>query len=166
VLLFSSVQAAPLPDVALLGPYTRIEGGFTDCYVTKTAGPVSLADYVAAFYTTPLFRMERRVLALAARSPSTDADAVALGAGGTDHFAVWSVEAHSDSQLLMCPVGSRTRSWFMVQPDGGFSMLYFGSAVVPVTGKDGLGFGFRALLGLHMVYSKALLASARRGLGA
>ena len=156
----------PLPDAALLGPYARIEGGFTDCYVTQAAGPVSLADYVSAFYTTPLFRMERRVLALAARSPSTDADAVALGAGDTEHFAVWSVEARSDSQLLMCPVGSRTRSWFMVQPEGGSALLYFGSAVVPVAGKDGPGFGFHALLGLHMVYSKALLASARRRLGA
>jgi hypothetical protein len=164
--MFSSVQAVPLPDAALLGPYARIEGGFTDCYVTQAAGPVSLADFVAAFYSTPLFRMERRVLELAVRSPSTDAGAVALGAGVTDHFAVWSVEARSDSQLLMCPVGSRTRSWFMVQADGGHSRLYFGSAVVPVARKGGLGFGFRALLGLHMLYSKALLASARRRLGA
>ncbi len=66
--MFSSVQTAPLPSNALLVPYAQIEGGFTDCYVTDLPGEVTLAQYVAAFYTTPLFRLERWVLALAARS--------------------------------------------------------------------------------------------------
>ena len=43
--------------------------------------------------------------------------------------------------------------------------LYFGSAVVPVknakTGRSTLEPGFRALLGFHKMYSKALLSAAK-----
>ena len=54
----------------------------------------------------------------------------------------------------------------MVEPrdDGGVTRLYFGSAVVARTADDGhprLGFSFRALLGFHRRYSRALLAAAR-----
>ena len=42
--------------------------------------------------------------------------------------------------------------------------LYFGSAVVPVmnaaTGKSEMGFVFKALLGFHKLYSRALLSAA------
>ncbi len=48
--------------------------------------------------------------------------------------------------------------------------LFFGSAVIPVenakTGKLTLGPGFRALLGFHKVYSKALLSAAKSRLNA
>ena len=164
--MFASIQTAVLPTGALLDHYARIEGGFTDCYVTEVPGTVCLADYVAAFYTTPLFRLERWVLAVAARKPSTDAEAVDLGAGHCDSFSAWRVEGRNETQLLMCPVDARTRSWFMVEAQGPNTRLFFGSAVVPAGGGKGLGAVFDMLSGVHDFYSRALLASAVRRLGA
>jgi hypothetical protein len=45
------------------------------------------------------------------------------------------------------------------------TLLYFGSAVVPVrdmvSGQPRLGFLFKALLGFHKLYSRVLLRAAR-----
>ena len=155
------------PDEALLARYSAQDGCYTDCFAVDVPGVVSFEAYVAAFYTTWLFKLERAILKLAVKRPSTDAQAVELAAGRRDSFAAWDVEARAEDQLLMCDLAGRTRSWLMVAPADGGTRLYFGSAVVPVTGKDGkptLGFGFSALLGFHKLYSKALLWSAVRKL--
>jgi hypothetical protein len=129
---------------------------------------VTHAEYVAAFYTTPLFKLERLILAWLVARPSTDAQARALAAGTLNAFAAWTVEARADDQLLLSDFRGRTRSWLMVEETlinrvpG--TRLYFGSAVVPVTdrksGQATLGFAYRALLGFHELYSRALLQSA------
>ena len=166
-----SIDSCSIPDGALLNNYLR-EGTYTDCYVTDIRGSVSHAQYVTAFYTTPVFKVERLILKIAVSRPSTDAQAKQLAAGSIDAFAAWHVEARSENQLLMCDFSGRTRSWLMVVPmasaDSTRMRLYFGSAVVPVensgAGRLSLGFGFRALLGFHRLYSKVLLyaASSRR----
>ncbi|HET9483682.1 MAG TPA: hypothetical protein VFO79_06985, partial [Xanthomonadales bacterium] len=92
------------------------------------------------------------------------AQAAALASGRADAFAAWSVEGRTDDQLLLCDLHGRTRSWLMSAPLDGGTRLYFGSAVVPVAGRDGratLGTGYRALLGFHRIYSRVLLRSAR-----
>ena len=67
----------------------------------------------------------------------------------------------------MCDIGGRTRSWLMASPaqKPGHTRPYFGSAMVAVvdrsTGKPSIGFPFKALLGFHKFYSRALLGSAR-----
>ena len=69
----------------------------------------------------------------------------------------------------MCDLHGRTRSWLMVAPlqtdRGPATRLYFGSAAVAVksapTGTPTLRVGFRALLGFHKMYSKALLSAAK-----
>jgi len=163
-----SVESCPIPDDVLLNNYLR-EGTYTDCYVTDIRGSVSHVQYVLAFYTTRVFKLERLILKLAVSRPSTDAQAKQLATGSIDEFAAWDVEARSDNQLLMCDVQRRTRSWLMVVPmegtGGSRTRLYFGSAVVPVrnarTGMLTLGFVFRALLGFHRVYSVVLLSAAR-----
>ena len=163
-----SVESCSIPEGALLNSYLR-EGTYTDCYVTEIRGSVSHVQYVLAFYTTRVFKLERLILKLAVSRPSTDAEAKQLATGSIDEFAAWYVEARSDNQLLMCDVQRRPRSWLMVVPlesDSGMrTRLYFGSAVVPVknsrTGKVTLGFVFRALLGFHRVYSVVLLSAAR-----
>ena len=58
-----------------------------------------------------------------------------------------------------------TRSWLMVAAAGeNATRLYFGSAVVPVvdrkSGKSTMSFTFRALIGFHKLYSRALLRAA------
>jgi hypothetical protein len=167
-LIVFSIESCPIPDGALLKNYFR-EGTYTDCYVTDIHGLVSHVQYVVAFYTTPVFKLERLILKMAVSRPSTDAQAEQLAAGSIDAFAAWNVEARGDNQLLMCDFHGRTRSWLMVVPmesaSGMRTRLYFGSAVVPRknsrTGEVTLGLVFRALLGFHKVYSVVLLYAAR-----
>ncbi len=160
-------MSSVLPDRALLSRY-RIAGAFADCYSFDSQQAISLAQFVTAFYTTPLFKAERLILKWVIAKPSTDLQARKLAAGEIDAFAAWTVEARSDEQLLMRDLGGRTRSWFMATPIPGGTRLYFGSAVVPAPGgKSGqpqLGALFTALLGFHKLYSSQLLAAARRSL--
>jgi hypothetical protein len=155
-----------LPEHALLARYAG-DGGYTDCYATELPGDFSQADYVAAFYTTWLFKLERVLLGFFVAKPSTDEQAEELARGGRGSFAAWTVEASAPNQLLMRDVLGNTRSWLMVEPrhDGGATRLYFGSAVVPRAGPDTgrrkPGLRYRALLGFHQRYSRALLAAAR-----
>jgi hypothetical protein len=170
---FFSIQSCPLPDDALLRSYLK-EGAYTDCYVTDFAGPVSHAQYVTAFYTTFLFKLERLILAWFVSKPSTDDGARQLAAGSSEVFAAWRVEQRSENQLLLCDFRGATRSWLMVAPEasGGSqgTRLYFGSAVVPrrntKTGTPRLALGFRLLLGFHKLYSVLLLYSAKSRLQA
>ncbi len=163
-----SIEPCPLPDEALLGKYVR-SGAYTDCYRTETPGAVTHAQYVSAFYTTLIFKLERVILKWAVSKPSSDAQARELADGTIDKFAAWYVENRCENQLLMCDFQGRTRSWLMVSPVGNGSKiktrLYFGSAIVPVqntnTGRTSLGLGFRTLLGFHKKYSEILLYSAR-----
>jgi hypothetical protein len=165
------ITATALPPQGLLAAY-RDRGAFTDCYVTTLDRPLTLAAYVDAFYTTPLFKLERLILAAFAKRPSTDLQARQLAIGEVDSFAAWRVEAREPDQILLADMTGRTRSWLMVVPardgDSGGTRLYFGSAVVPVahpaTGQRRMGFVFSALLGFHKLYSRALLSSARRKL--
>ena len=142
-------------------------GAYADCFCTDVPAPVSQAGYIAAFYTTPLFKLERLLLGWFVSRPSSDAQARELASGVADRFAAWSVEGRDADQLLMCDFASRTRSWLMSRtgPEPGSTRLYFGSAVVPrvdaKTGQRSMGWGFRILLGFHKLYSRALLASAR-----
>jgi len=168
-----SIESCSIPGDALLNNYLE-EGTYTDCYVTEIHGAVSQARFVTAFYTTPVFKLERFILKFVVSKPSTDAQASQLAAGSIDAFAAWNVEARSKNQLLMSDFHRRTRSWLMVAPasgtNGTCTRLYFGSVVVPVmnpkTGTLAPGFGFRVLLGFHKLYSVVLLYAARSRLEA
>lgn len=155
----------PLPTDALLTKYAN-SGAYTDCFTTEIPRPVSHAEFVEAFYTGGLFKLERWLLRVFLSRPSTDLQARQLAAGELNAFAAWRVAARAVDQLLMCDIGGRTRSWLMVAPleVPGHTRLYFGSAVVPVvsplTGKSSMSFGFNALLGFHKLYSRALLSAA------
>lgn len=164
----SKIQRCELPEAALLRRYQR-DGAFADCYVTVIARRASHAEFVEAFYTTALFKVERTILARLVSKPSTDADVRQLADGTRDSFAAWNVEARSPDQLLLSDFRGRTRSWLMVACEASgtapqHTNLYFGSAVVPAIGKSGtpsLGPVFSLLLGFHTLYSRALLSAAR-----
>jgi hypothetical protein len=166
----SGIRAGALPAHALLARYAH-DGGYADCYTTEVARPVTHAEYVEAFYTGAVFKLERWLLARFAARPSTDEQARRLAAGTLDAFSAWRVEARAADQLLMCDLTGRTRSWLMVEPvamgrDAAHTRLYFGSAVVPLrdsrTGLRRMGWQFRALLAFHRMYSRVLLDAARR----
>jgi hypothetical protein len=162
-----SIKKVPLPMNTLLDRYS-IDGAYVDCYSTEVPGGVSLPEFIFAFYTTSLFKLERWILKRIVSKPSTDALAKLLADGKIEVFAAWHVEDRSENELLMCDFVDRTRSWFMVVPadatSGARTRLYFGSAVVPIrnfkTGKPSLGWVYRLLLGFHKIYSVLLLHSA------
>jgi hypothetical protein len=157
------IEPCALPADALL---VRLKeaGAYTDAYSVAIAADVTHAQFVEAFYTTGLFKLERAILAVLVSKPSTDAQARALARGESDAFAAWTVEARAPDQLLLCDYRGRTRSWLMREPvEGGGTRLYFGSAVVPVPkagGTRSMGGGFCALLAFHKLYSRLLLRAA------
>ena len=163
-----AIRSCRQPVDSLLNRYVGADA-YVDCYVAEVARPVACAEYVEAFYTTAVFKLERTILRTVLSRPSTDAEARQLARGERATFAAWTVEARSTDQLLLADIGGRTRSWLMVAPSGaGSTLLYFGSAVVPVrdrkTGRASQGPVFSALLGFHKLYSRVLLFSARSSL--
>lgn len=161
-----SIEKCPIPPNSLLEKYS-INGSYVDCYFTEINGDLRFSEYVFAFYTTALFRLERYILAWAISRPSTDMQASQLANELTSTFAAWNVEQRAENEILLCDLIGRTRSWLRITPiDGARTRLYFGSAVVPVrnpvTGTLSLGWVYRSLLGFHRIYSALLLWSARR----
>jgi hypothetical protein len=163
-----SIETNQIPANTMLKQYSG-NGAYVDCYSTEITGQVSFGDYIIAFYTTPLFRLERFILTWAVSKPSTDKQVRQLADGEVEQFAAWQVEGRSENEMLLCDLVGRTRSWLMAVPintaNGTRTQLYFGSAVVPKqnprTGQLSLGFNYQALLGFHKVYSVLLLYSAK-----
>jgi hypothetical protein len=170
--MFSVTQDA-VPDDALLRTY---RGGASperwqqsgDCFSTSVDRVVSLAEFVFAFYTSPIFRIERVILGLLAGTPSTDTEARRLADGSGTSFAIWRVGERTATQLLMCDRYERTRSWFEVVPlSDGKTLLQFGSAVA--SGRVERSASrirvslFRVFLKFHVMYSQLLLRAAKGG---
>jgi hypothetical protein len=147
-----------MPEQALHAKYAKA-GAYTDCFTTEIQGSVPHAQFVEAFYTTWVFKLERQILRWLVARPSTDAEARELATGSRDRFAAWTVEDRTTDQLLMCDFLEHTRSWLMVAPCELHGLpatrLHFGSVVVPVRR-----FHYRMLLGFHRLYSRFLLGSA------
>jgi hypothetical protein len=160
----SVIHRAALPEFALLAARAR-DGEYADCYVVEVPQEVTHADFVEAFYTTWLFKLERFILAWLVKKPSTDAEARALARGERTAFAAWRMEERVGNQLVMRDFQGKTCSWLMVEPLPASTRLYFGSGIVPrvdrITGAKRMGPGFSLLLGFHQLYSRALLGAAR-----
>jgi hypothetical protein len=169
----SAVQPCEVPLNSLLSAYQG-GAGFADCYVAEVSVAVTQAEFIEAFYTSPLFKIERTLLKYFAGKSATDADARELAAGKAERFSAWRVEGQSNSELLLADFTGRTRSWLRTSPTGAADQatgtrLYFGSAVVPRerngTAKPVMGWPFHALLGFHRLYSRLLLHAASRRVG-
>jgi hypothetical protein len=141
----------------------RSANAYVDCYQIELKASTRLRDYIEAFYSSPVFKLERGILALVARKSASDQDANALATNDTRQFSIWRFEDRNLSEILLST--GRTRSWLMVvpseEPGGPGRILLFGSAAFPDPNHNsGMGLPFHALLGFHKLYSKALLASA------
>ena len=166
-----SIQKCELPEHALLHSYVE-KLSYVDCYTTVVAGSISHSEYVMAFYTTWLFKLERLILKWFIDKTSSDQLAEKMARGEINTFAAWHVESRAENQLLMCDFKHRTRSWFMLEAlainDKTHTRLYFGSAVVPLkTSKPNQAkFGklFYLLITLHKAYSILLLYYAKNRL--
>jgi hypothetical protein len=167
-----SIAREAVPNDALLKTYrggVRPDrwGAYGDCFAVSIDRSVSLADFVFAFYTSPLFRIERMLLRIFLKAPSTDAQARALADGSRSSFAVWYVGKRTATQLLMCDRYERTRSWFRVLPlAGGRTLLQFGSAIAAAPDRNFAPSShtrFSLLLHFHVLYSQLLLHSGKVG---
>jgi hypothetical protein len=168
-----NIVETDLPTDALLNIY-KTNGSHTDCYSTEIRLDISFEQFVYAFYSTPLFKLERFILKWIVDRPSSDKDIEKLLNSSSNVFAAWTIEQRTDNQLLLCDFQQRTRSWFNVSSMNNnntvTTRLYFGSAVVPKktqtskSTKTNLGVLFTALLGFHKLYSILLLFSAKKRL--
>ena len=161
--MFRSIARSELPDAALLQQYAG-QGEYTDCFATGVVFEPSLPAFVEAFYTTWLFKAERLVLKWLLKRPSTDEEARQVALGQRDAFAAWTVEERRDDQLLLIDVRRQTGSWFMVASAGRGGKLMFGSVVFKAeaaSGRRRLRWSYRLLMGVHRLYSRALLSAAR-----
>ena len=169
-----AINQKPVPDFSLLRSYrARLHADawntFLDCFAADLTSAVSLAEFISAFYNSLPFRLERRIIQALIGRPSTAEDVRALANGTTDQFAAWVVLARNDTQILLGDYRGHTRSWLAVKPlPGGGTQLLFGSGIRsvadPVTGAPSRSWGFRALGGFHVLYSRVLLGAARRRL--
>lgn len=164
----AQVVETQIPDNTLIAGQAALHGYYTDCYSFDFGGAATLPQLINAFYTTPLFRLERLILAMRPQGRMRDVDVVALAAGKTDRMAIWHVEERRADEVLLS--AGRTKSWLMAEPydpslAGEGTRLYFGSVVVPEPPKrEGaqprLGPVFDSLLKAHRVYSRMLLGAA------
>ncbi len=168
--MFNTVISQMLPDRAFLARFNNDGVGLigkTDCFSVNINKKVMLVDYIDAFYTSPLFKIERLILALIGK-PSSDRKAEQLAKSEIEHFAAWYVEDRDDNQILLCDFTERTRSWLMVDniEDSNQTLLYFGSAVVYKQQQTIVkpSIRFSLLSHFHIFYSKALLSAAYKKL--
>lgn len=159
------LQHVPTLEDSFLNVY-RQQRAYTDSYALDFSHGVTLSQYVEAFYSSKVFKIERWLLNCLFNCYANDELAGCLGRGEVSQFSIWTVEMRDDEQLLLCDVFQRTRSWLMCRqspdPSKG-TQLYFGSAVLPkrhsTDGKPVFGCAFHALHGFHHAYSQALLRS-------
>ena len=90
----TAIKPCEVPLDSLLRKYKHANG-YADCYVTEVPGVISQAAFIEAFYTSPLFKVERAILKHLASKPSSDAEARQLSIGSVDRFAAWRVEGQS-----------------------------------------------------------------------
>ena len=162
------VCASELPSTVLLQNYAG-PAGYSDCYVTEVAGVVSQAAFVRAFYTTPLFRVERALLKWFASQLSTDEDIDGLASGSSNRFAAWRVGGpvrKPDSAGRLCGTYSvMAHGPRQPGPAGAKYLAVFelgrSSQVEQTHGEKSMGTGFDALLDFHKLYSRSLLRQAR-----
>ena len=131
-----SIVQCPLAEDALLRTYLgeihpERWAGQGDCFCATVPASVPLSEFVFAFYTSPVFRIERGILAIILGARSTETQARAVADGSRDSFAVWRMGARTGTQLVMCDRYGKTRSWFRVVPaETGGTLLQFGSCLL------------------------------------
>jgi hypothetical protein len=170
-----SVSRETIPEDALLKTYrggVKPErwGTYADCFAVMVDHKVELDDFILAFYTSWVFKIEGFLLHALLGMSASEADARALAGGTAGGFSAWYVGQRTPTELLMCDRYERTRSWLCVTPkSGGGTCLLFGSAVAAKRGETaapGMGGGFHVLLRFHILYSQILLHAAKRNLPA
>lgn len=166
-----SLHSGSAPEGALIRRYTTSPGGYSDCFYVDIPADVTLSDYILAFFSTPIFRMERLLLNLIPSGRSNAQCVLDLASGAGERMAGWKTETRNENQLLLAVGNGPIRTWLMVQgnqPANEKTRLYFGSAVLPTKmtkeGRPQLASVFQLFLSLHIIYSRLLIWWAARDL--
>lgn len=157
-----SVHASPLPDSAALKQFAAVPGVHIDCYRADVSKDISLSDYAIAFFDSPVFRLERRLIALVGGKASRRADVEAFALGKSDTLSEWQVVERDADQILLAVGDGPIRTWIMRESPQDGTALYFGSAILPMHGASKIALGFRLLMGFHRLYARVLLFAAQR----
>ena len=72
-----AIEKCVAPANSLLNTYAD-NGHYTDCYYTDISSKISHKQFIIAFYTSPLFKLERFILRLIVAKPSTDKQVIEL----------------------------------------------------------------------------------------
>ncbi len=163
------IRKTTLPAHAMLSRYADGTASYTDCFAYDYAGPVDLENFLNAFFNSWVFRLERFILKAAARVTISDEDTANFAAARSDRMGLWTAQDRDESQVLTIVGQGPIHSWWMVEPKGERTRLYFGSAIRPMTAKDGSQRMNPAAKygGLpHRIYARILLAVAARKLRA
>jgi len=162
-----TIQATEIPSSALL--YGHVERGeYADAFYTDITYSADLSEYIRAFYSSRVMRVERFILKFIGKPSSAD-QVEKLATGEISELAVWSVAERRKNEILLPDSYDRTCSWLMVSyPSTGKTRLHFGTGVHRMRqqgeGATSLNLFFRATIGFHLLYSKVLLRSARNQL--
>lgn len=167
----SNIIEAEIPPDALSARYVE-EAAFVDCYYIEIPKEITLDRYIEAFYTTPLFKVERTILSIATFKAASDREAAELSLEKSNSYSIWTVENRNSNQIILRDFTKKTRSWLMVKTlkneESVISRLFFGSVVVPSkvsdSGHASFGVLFHLLSRFHLWYSKALLKAAYKKL--
>lgn len=167
----NEIEERRVPKGSLLQHFADSQGTYTDAFVAQVKSAPSLHDYIEAMFDSPVFRIERLILAVTVFKPAFRKDVSALAAGEGDQLAGWKLMQRTDQELLLAVENGRVRTWLMIEPiSDEVSRVWFGSAVVPKQSKngaaEGLGIAYRSMLAVHKYYSRVLLRSAIRRLSA
>ena len=166
--MFKSIKETDFPSGALLLDHDEnMQPAMADCFSLTLNKNVTIASFLAAFYTSKIFKIERKILAFALQKPSTDEQAIALSKSQRDTFAIWTQAYRDNEQIVLSDFKGSTKSWLMVkQITSSETQIFFGTAVMPTVKKDGsLGEPsklFVILGSFHRLYSKLLLWSAAK----
>lgn len=158
------LSQVPVPNISLLAAYQKKQA-FTDCYATTVPIPVTLTQFIEAFYTTPLFKVERWLLAKVLNIPSSDQQALMLAQSNSVEFSAWQVESRTSNEIIL--TAWQTRSWLCVKQEenaAASTTLYFGSVVISTRPDGKFGLAFHMLGSFHRLYSKLLLFAAAKRL--
>lgn len=158
-----SIQMGTIPDGGLLARYDLVKHAYTDCFKAEVDQNVSFDDFARSFFTSPVFKLERIIIALTTGKKTTDRSVDDLISGQSDEFAVWQVEDRADNQILLRVGEGQIRTWLMSEQSGDRTKFYFGSAILPLNANGDKGLLFHALSGFHKLYARTLLWMATKG---
>lgn len=180
----AGVRQVAVPPRSLLGreasssPLAEAGGCYADAFCVRVAAPSATAApgalFARAFFGSPVFRVERALLAALGFRGPTDAElsSMAFDAPGRDRVAAFTLAASTvaadGSSELLFRWAVHGRTWLAVRVlEGNAELeLLFGSALldVPSRGRGGasraLALGWAAVQPAHALFSRLLLAEA------